>query len=234
MSQQSKDSYIDWESMYYEIASVIPNDPRFVYDRFFNLTPINTILTAVEKIRKLENRKLHNASIPLSILTVATLSPHVKDASKLSEENYQPFRHLVEEGDLETTIPYSEYAKTQLQFAMRYNMAPNWLGSTIAEVIKGFKPEKKHLPLCFSAPDFFAVGPRLKKGRLGFEALFIGSRVCKEELLIYCQMKKPRRKPSSFDYGTIRVPKDYLIPGRIILGAEVDFIKVESPRYWHL
>lgn len=232
MLNRNHPDFIDWDGLYYEIAEKIPFDPRFQYEGFKELTTVGSILSMVKLIRDKENLRLHNESIPISILAVISLQNKVKDPKALKEEDYQPFRHLVHGKEKAEGVPYDNYTKTQLQFALRYNLAPDWLGSIVRPAIKHFTEGKDYLPLCMSAPGFFGVGPKVSKKAIGFKALFIGPQPPREKAILYLQKKRLNEDVQFSKFGSIIIPREYLKPSLITLNASVEIDDVPNPIYW--
>lgn len=227
---KSKNPGIDWQELYIEIASSIPNDPRFSADRFYTHTSIPLILDTVAAIRKQEYRRLHNESVPLSLLTAATVAPNAKRPEEVKATDYQPYRHLVEEPDTQQ-IPYSSMELDYIQLALRTGLAPPWLGSIVRDSIKERELEYHFTPIAFTAPNFIGLGPYLKKDVIGFQICFTGFQPPKPSLNIYLQKKLPNIDKITRKWGNIEIPREFQQPDLAIQRAEFPYTS-ENPKYW--
>lgn len=222
---------MDWYAIYCEIAQALPSDSRFHVDVFYTHTSINLILETLAVIRRQEFQRLHNESVPISILASCVVMPSAKYPELVKASDYQPYRHLVETED--DKPQYSSDTLDHLQLALRTGIAPTWLGSIISDAIKNREIIRGFTPLCFTSPNFVGVGPYLKSKTIGFHAVFTGLEPPPPTLTLYLQAKWRDHDLVLRPWGAIQIPPEYQQPDLVIQEVEFDY-QSDNPDYWKI
>lgn len=155
-------SEVDWESLYVELAGSLPGDPRFSYHEFYNYTPINQIFEVLDRVRKNRFERLHQESIPVSILTSQFTKANVsKNANEISPEDFQPFKSIV---DAKPKPQFDKAAASTLIELHAVGLLPLWAASLIEyESVKNSADDFERWPYMWSNRDMCLVHPTFTK-----------------------------------------------------------------------
>lgn len=162
---------IDWDNVYLELARVLPNDPRFAYDAFFNYTPLDQIFKTLDLVRKQRFEKLHYESIAISILTAQFTEANTsKGGSEISAEDFQPFKSFVDKVE---RPEYHKAAASTLLELNRVGLLPTWVFSLLEySAVKAAACDLSRVPYLWSNREVCLIHPRVVgetlKARLAF------------------------------------------------------------------